>query len=134
MPLVHRSFNLVVLPAADLSSGRWFHGGRFAMGSALIGGLFVAFVLLNVWMPRFFCRFVCPLGALLGVLARRSPEGIGRTGKECSECGLCDLDCEGACNTMGPIHVSECLVCMNCLDACPGAVPLTWNGRRRAAR
>jgi ferredoxin len=126
MPLVHRSFNLVMLPAADLVSERWFPGGRFAMGAGLIGGVFVTFVLLNLWIPRFYCRFVCPLGALLGVFTRRTLWGIGKTGSKCSECGLCDVDCEGACNPMGPIHVSECLMCMNCLDTCPSAAPLAY--------
>lgn len=126
MPLVHRSFGLVVLPEADLASEKWFPGGRFAEGSSVIGGLFVAFVLLNLWIPRFFCRFVCPLGALLGIFARRTLWGIGKTGSKCSECGLCEVDCEGACNPMGPIHVSECLMCMNCLDTCPGAKPLGY--------
>jgi polyferredoxin len=124
--LVHRSFNLVVLPGADLATGRLFPGGRFASGATLLGGLFLAFVLLNLLVPRFYCRFVCPLGALLGVLARRTLWGIGKTGAKCSECGLCDVDCEGACNPMGPIHVSECLMCMNCLDTCPGAAPLAY--------
>ena len=66
IPLLSRSFNLVVLPAADLAFERVFPAGRFSSGAALVGGLFIAFVLLNLWIPRFYCRFVCPLGALLG--------------------------------------------------------------------
>jgi polyferredoxin len=127
--LLHRSFNLVILPSADLPFERVFPAGRFASGAALIGGLLVAFVLLNLWVPRFYCRFVCPLGALLGVLARSAPWGIGKTGAKCSECALCDVDCEGACNPMGPIRVSECLMCMNCFDTCPSATPLAYVAR-----
>jgi len=124
--LMHRSFNLIVLPAGDLVSGRWFPGGRFSSGAALIGGLFIAFILLNLLVPRFYCRFLCPLGALLAVLARRTLWSIGKTGRKCSECALCDVDCEGACNPMGPIRVGECLMCMNCLDTCPSAEPLAY--------
>ncbi|MGD1030760.1 MAG: 4Fe-4S binding protein [Opitutaceae bacterium] len=126
MSLLHRSFNLAVLPAGDLAFERLFPGGRFSLGAELIGGVFAAFIVLNLWVPRFFCRFLCPLGALLGVLARRSLWGIGKTGRKCSECALCDVDCEGACNPMGPIRVSECLMCMNCLDTCPSADPLGY--------
>jgi polyferredoxin len=126
MPLVHRSFNLVVLPIADLPIEQRFPGGRFATGAALLGAVFLGFVLLNLWIPRFYCRFVCPLGALLGVLARRTLWSIGKTGHKCTECALCDVDCEGACNPMGPIRVSECLMCMNCLDTCPSAAPLGY--------
>ena len=91
--------------------------------------LFLGFVLLNLWIPRFYCRFICPLGALLGVLTRVTPWSIGKTGAQCNECSLCDVDCEGACNPMGPIHVSECLMCMNCLDNCPSAQPLDYQRR-----
>jgi ferredoxin len=124
--LVYRSFNLVVLPAADLATASWFPSGRFYAGAALLGGLFVAFVLLNLVLPRFFCRILCPLGALLGVIGRGTLWSIGKTGAKCNACTLCDVDCEGACNPMGPIRLSECLMCMNCLDNCPTAEPLGY--------
>ncbi len=126
IPLVYRSFNLAVLPAADLAVEKWFPSGRFYTGAGLIGALFVTLVLLNLAVPRFLCRILCPLGALLGVLGRGSLWGIGKTGAKCTECALCDVDCEGACNPMGPIRVSECLMCMNCLDNCPSAQPIGY--------
>jgi polyferredoxin/NAD-dependent dihydropyrimidine dehydrogenase PreA subunit len=130
--MLQRSINLIVLPAADLAFERMFHGGRFAVGAWLLGGLFAASLLINLWIPRFYCRFVCPLGALLGVLSRPSLWGIGKAGGECDECGLCDIDCEGACNPMGPIRVSECLMCMNCLDSCPKLAPVAYLPRPSA--
>jgi polyferredoxin len=133
IPLVYRSFNLVVLPAADLAVGQWFPSGRLYTGTVLIGGVFVAFVLLNLAVPRFFCRILCPLGALLGVLGRGTLWSIGKTGAKCNECALCDADCEGACNPMGPIRISECLMCMNCLDNCPTAQPLGYLPRPSSA-
>ena len=39
--------------------------------------------------------------------------------KSCTECRLCDRDCEGACRPSGPFRASECLMCMNCMDDCP---------------
>ncbi len=131
--LVHRSFNLVMLPAADLAVGKWFPSGRLYTGTVLIGGVFVALVLLNLAVPRFFCRILCPLGALLGVLGRGTLWSIGKTGAKCNECALCDADCEGACNPMGPIRISECLMCMNCLDNCPTAQPLGYVPRPSSA-
>ncbi len=126
IPLVYRSFNLVVLPATDLAVEKWFPSGRFYTGVGLIGALFVALVLLNLVVPRFFCRILCPLGALLGVIGRGTLWSIGKTGAKCTECALCDVDCEGACNPMGPIRVSECLMCMNCLDNCPSVRPIAY--------
>ena len=124
--LLHRSFNLFLLPAADLGAENWFPSGRYHPGASLIGALFVALVLLNLAVPRFFCRILCPLGALLGVIGHGALWGIGKTGAKCSECALCDVDCEGACNPMGPIRVSECLMCLNCLDNCPSAQPIGY--------
>ena len=50
---------------------------RIFVGSFWIGVIFLFFVLMNLWKPRFFCRFVCPLGALLGVVAGKSPSRSG---------------------------------------------------------
>jgi polyferredoxin len=129
IPLVYRSFNLAVLPVADLAFGKWFPSGRFYTGAGLIGALFLVFVLLNFWIPRFYCRFICPLGALLGVIGRGTLWSVGKTGARCTECSMCDTNCEGACNPMGPIHVSECLMCMNCLEDCPTFAPIEYMPR-----
>ena len=40
--------------------------------------IFVGFLVANLWKPRFFCRFVCPLGALLGVFAAKRLFRINR--------------------------------------------------------
>ncbi len=126
IPLVYRSVNLVLLPLADMGFEKWFPSRRFYEGSGLIGALFLLFVLLNLWVPRFYCRFLCPLGALLGVLGRNTLWSIGKTGEECTDCKVCDMNCEGACNPAGPLHVSECLMCMNCLDDCPTGAPIGY--------
>jgi polyferredoxin/NAD-dependent dihydropyrimidine dehydrogenase PreA subunit len=129
IPLLHRSFNLAVLPVAAQGFEPWLPAGRVYAGAGLIGAVFLAALLLNLAVPRFFCRFVCPTGALLGVLGRGTLWTIGQTGAKCTECALCDVDCEGACTPMGPIRVSECLMCMNCLDNCPTAMPLAYRPR-----
>ena len=129
IPLVQRSFNLLLLPVTDLALEKWLPGRRFFEGAGLIGAVFLVFVLLNLWMPRFYCRYVCPLGALLGVLGRGTLWSIRKTNARCTECSLCDVNCEGACNPMGPLHVSECLMCMNCLDDCPTSAPISYGPR-----
>jgi ferredoxin len=117
IPLVHRSVNLTLLPLAEPISV----SQRYYQGSFLIGAVFITAVLLNLKVPRFYCRFVCPLGALFGVLSAFSLWRIGvvETSSECSHCHLCDTDCEGACQPAGKIRISECVLCMNCLDSCP---------------
>lgn len=118
IPLVYRSVNLVLLPLADASGQRLAPAMRFYGGAWLIGGIFLAAVLLNLIRPRFYCRFICPLGALYGVLGRFAPWRVGKTRNECSRCGLCNTGCEGACEPSGQIRSHECVLCMNCLHDC----------------
>jgi polyferredoxin/Pyruvate/2-oxoacid:ferredoxin oxidoreductase delta subunit len=114
IPLFHRSINLTLLPLAEgLSASQ-----RYYQGGLLIGAVFLTAVFLNLKVPRFYCRFVCPLGALFGVLGTFSLWRIGRSGDECSQCQLCDTNCEGACQPADKIRISECVLCMNCLESC----------------
>jgi ferredoxin len=114
IPLFHRSINLTLLPLAERLSA----SQRYYQGSLLIGAIFLTAVFLNLKVPRFYCRFICPLGALFGVLGTFSLWRIGRSADECSQCQLCDTDCEGACQPADKIRLSECVLCMNCLESC----------------
>ena len=84
----------------------------------MIGSVFLAALFLNFVVPRFYCRFLCPLGALLGVFSRYALWRVGKTKNVCSMCLRCETDCEGACEPAGRIHSSECVLCMNCLHTC----------------
>jgi polyferredoxin len=92
---------------------------RIFVGSFWIGVIFLFFVFMNLWKPRFFCRFVCPLGALLGVMASKSVYRINRIVERCTDCNLCLLRCEGASEPQAQIRQAECFACMNCIDDCP---------------
>jgi polyferredoxin len=128
IPLIHRSMNLVILTAFDgLATA-----SRFYLAAWSIAAVFFAALLLNLWIPRFYCRFICPLGALFGVLARWTPWRIGKRQGECLGCELCENNCEGACDPFGKIHSHECLLCMNCLRACRQA-QITYGPNRSAA-
>jgi polyferredoxin len=128
IPLFHRSMNLVILTAFDgLATA-----SRFYVAAWSIAAVFFAALLLNLWIPRFYCRFICPLGALFGVLVRWTPWRVGKRQGECRGCELCENNCEGACDPFGKIHPHECLLCMNCLRACRQA-QMTYGPNRSAA-
>ena len=68
--LIHRSVNLALLPLLDSPVQVTAVIPRFYQGAGLIGIVFLTVLLLCLRVPRFYCRFICPLGALLGLLSR----------------------------------------------------------------
>lgn len=88
----------------------------------LIGALFFAIIFLNLYRRRFWCRYICPLGALLGLFAKYSI--VSRTvSSSCSECGKCTISCAGDANPMSNSEWNkmECMFCWNCSSACESA-------------
>lgn len=88
-------------------------------------------LLLSLFARRFWCRAICPLGALLGLIARFSPFGFIQ--KECNECTACRKKCRtGAIiDSKGQItQPQECIRCFDCLDACPQRTRVfQWNAK-----
>ena len=66
-------------------------------------------------VPRFWCRWLCPLGALLGLANRFAPWGVRLDRQRCTDCGACRRVC--SVDTM-PGTV-ECVSCTECSAACP---------------
>ncbi|RPJ16335.1 MAG: 4Fe-4S binding protein [Desulfobacteraceae bacterium] len=119
IPLFYRSVNLIFIPLLDGSLFSLSKIPRFYEGTWLIGAVFLAAVLMNLYIPRFYCRFICPLGALFGLLGRYAIWRIGKSEDKCPDCLMCEKDCEGACSPSSKIRASECVLCMNCLHTCP---------------
>ena len=103
--------------------------------SVFIGGLFFLILGLNLIEKRFWCKYLCPLGALLGIFSRFSI--VKRSVSEgCTSCGICATSCQGNARPDAGEHWrdTECLVCRNCDDICPqNAVSFGFSGRRSAA-
>lgn len=88
--------------------------------AVLMGIIFFGLLALNWVEKRFWCKYLCPLGALLGLLSRYAV--LSRTvGEGCNNCGSCVQDCQGAAlpDMKEAWRKSECLVCGNCDDPCP---------------
>ena len=118
LPMVYRTFSLVVLPwAAQMQAGGPLVERGYE-GAGLVALVLMAILGLAAYRPRFYCRFLCPLGALLGLLSRWSLWRIGKREPGCSACLVCARDCEGACAPDDKLRVPECLVCLNCLHTC----------------
>jgi polyferredoxin len=109
------------LPAslASLASSPGAPHPRVFAGSWFVGFLLIGLVGMNLVIPRFFCRVLCPLGAFLGTLSRFALVRIDRDLTRCTDCNLCMRHCEGASDPQEALRKSECFVCFNCIDDCP---------------
>ncbi|MFA5183222.1 MAG: 4Fe-4S binding protein [Syntrophales bacterium] len=105
-----------------------FNQPSFLQGIS-IGLIFFLILALNLREKRFWCKYLCPLGALLGILSRYAL--LKRSvSEDCDGCGACLRNCQGgACLLGSPGGAvmdkakawknAECLMCLNCDDPCP---------------
>lgn len=99
-----------------------------------IGVLLIA----SIFIQNFWCRYLCPYGALMGLAALVSPLRIRRDPKACIDCAKCAKACPSRLpvDTLVQIRSAECLGCMECVAVCPaeGALDMAVVGTRRAVR
>lgn len=87
----------------------------------LFFGIFIAILLLNYLAERFWCRYICPLGGLLGWISRFSILKREVT-STCISCGNCARVCQtGTVDEKNGYQSDpgECTVCLDCISACP---------------
>jgi polyferredoxin len=117
--LTVRSLTTSVLPSVHKATESVYTEPREYWQAWIVGLIFIGFLVANWWIPRFFCRVVCPLGALLGIFSKFALWRIDRDPVRCTDCDLCLKSCEGASDPQGDLRKSECFVCLNCIDDCP---------------
>ena len=93
----------------------------FADMTALALGVLLALALLSMVVRNFWCRYLCPYGALLGALSLLSPLRITRVKATCIDCKLCTKACPSAIQVhqAGRVASDECTACYRCVAACP---------------
>jgi polyferredoxin len=84
--------------------------------------LTVITALLSLIIFRPFCRFFCPLGALLGLISSLSQKQLLKL-ENCVECNKCKNECEVDAIDNGKINKKECICCGKCIDSCPCIKP-----------
>ena len=143
LSFLYRSFTAAVMPAVSMTIGagtslflqvglpypgeRWARylqdlAGNTTFRQALfIGLIFLGVILLNGVRPRFWCRFLCPAGALLGLLSRWNLVRLKIDTSRCNGCRLCTLHCQAQA-TPHPNerwNRAECMYCYTCASECP---------------
>lgn len=88
--------------------------------SAIVIGVLL---ILSVFVKNFWCRFLCPYGAMMGLVALISPTRIRRNPDACIDCAKCAHACPAGLpvDTALSIRSAECNACMSCVSVCPAA-------------
>lgn len=75
----------------------------------------------SVFMKNFWCRYACPYGALMGLIALLSPTHIRRDVDRCTQCKQCSKTCPShiQVHTHQRVINPECTGCMDCILVCP---------------
>ena len=75
----------------------------------------------SVVYDRFFCKYLCPMGAFLGAISRFSLFKVRRNADTCTNCGACDKVCPVNVEvaTVAVVQDAECINCNECVNACP---------------
>jgi hypothetical protein len=98
----------------------WAYG---VLGLVIVGSLYI---------ERFFCKYACPLGAVIGILAKVGLTKVHRDPVDCKSCNLCQRKCHAHVDFLSTttIRDAECNHCMDCVVDCPKPNVLTLRGPR----
>jgi polyferredoxin len=93
----------------------------FSAASAFTLRVLAVLLVLSVAVRFFWCRYLCPYGALLGLLSWASPLKIHRNKATCIDCEKCSQACPAdiSVHTSTTVWSDECNACMQCTKACP---------------
>jgi len=110
---------LIVLPAlagSRVSLYQYFEPFGtvfFRSQSVLLWAIALTFLGASVVIPRFYCRYACPLGAALGVLSLVSFRRIKRV-EQCTLCTVCEQKCPTGAIQRESVDFAECVRCNVC--------------------
>jgi MauM/NapG family ferredoxin protein len=143
LSFLYRSFILFVLPAfghsGDSAAIALPRAGFESIGNSIadnlqnlainrtfnqgliIGVIFLAVLLLNMYRERFWCRYLCPAGAIFGLLSRWNLVKVRVEKGKCTQCKLCTIHCQTEATPFPDKdwQPSECVYCYSCAAQCP---------------
>ncbi|MGE3911192.1 MAG: 4Fe-4S binding protein [Chloroflexota bacterium] len=89
----------------------------------LTGGMMVLIVVLvaSFFVERPWCRYACPLGAIVGSVGKLSPLSVQRESAACLACGVCNTNCPMGIpvDHLTRVDNADCIMCLRCVGVCP---------------
>jgi polyferredoxin len=100
---------------------------RFLGSTALI--TLLSLVALSLIIKNFWCRYLCPYGALMGLVSLLSPMRVRRNSDLCIDCAKCAKACPVSLSVdkLASVRSAECTACVECVAVCPAAGALEFS-------
>jgi len=95
---------------------------NFFRGMGITAAVVIALLaVLSMLVQNFWCRYLCPYGALMGLASLLSPVKIRRDVEACIDCSKCSKACPSGLSVdqLVQIRTVECTACMACVAVCP---------------
>jgi len=109
----------------------------FLHPSAMAIGIIVFLFAISLLLRNFWCRYLCPYGGLLGLLAMASPFQVQWESSSCIDCKKCEQVCPAGIviTAKETVRDAECLGCLECVARCPvlDCLTLSLPGRKKIA-
>jgi polyferredoxin len=106
-------------------------GGHATVAFSIV--IVVVVLAAALLVPLLWCRYLCPMGALLDPFSRAGALRLRRDKETCTECGACDRACPHAIpvSRVTEVTARNCTNCLECVEECPveGTLELTWYGK-----
>lgn len=87
--------------------------------TGLLWSVLITFIVTSMLVERFWCKYLCPLGAALAIFNKTAPLRLKVDGRRCVDCGRCNVECP---MDIADAHANsrdlECIQCLECLETC----------------
>ena len=106
-----------------VSFGNWPSFTTLAESWILAAAILLGIMIASFFVERFFCRYLCPLGAYFSIIGRLRPVTIRKERSKCAKCRLCSVKCSMGIplDQMDRVTTGECINCMECVRVCPSS-------------